>query len=99
MDPCYGTKNPPDCGRRRTLNSIHPGIVFYPVEKRFFTGTGNTRIFIRIKNVYFQSDHAGTHSRYFLYAFAALFIILDPLLSVPIFAAMTKGLTAAEIHW
>jgi multiple antibiotic resistance protein len=33
-----------------------------------------------------------------LYAFAALFIILDPLLSVPIFAAMTKGLTAAEIH-
>jgi multiple antibiotic resistance protein len=33
-----------------------------------------------------------------LYAFAALFIILDPLLSVPIFAAMTKGLTSAEIH-
>jgi multiple antibiotic resistance protein len=33
-----------------------------------------------------------------LYAFAALFIILDPLLSVPIFAAMTKGQTAAEIH-
>jgi multiple antibiotic resistance protein len=33
-----------------------------------------------------------------LYAFAALFIILDPLLSVPIFAAMTKGQTPAEIH-
>jgi multiple antibiotic resistance protein len=33
-----------------------------------------------------------------LYAFAALFIILDPLLSVPIFAAMTKGQTEAEIH-
>ena len=37
-------------------------------------------------------------SRYILYSFAALFIILDPLLSVPIFAAMTKGQTAAEIH-
>lgn len=33
-----------------------------------------------------------------LYSFAALFIILDPLLSVPIFAAMTKGQTPAEIH-
>jgi multiple antibiotic resistance protein len=33
-----------------------------------------------------------------LYAFAALFIILDPLLSVPIFAAMTKGRTPKEIH-
>lgn len=33
-----------------------------------------------------------------LYAFATLFIILDPLLSVPIFAAMTKGQTPAEIH-
>ena len=33
-----------------------------------------------------------------IYAFAALFIILDPLLSVPIFAAMTKGQTPAEIH-
>jgi multiple antibiotic resistance protein len=33
-----------------------------------------------------------------IYAFAALFIILDPLLSVPIFAAMTKGQTKAEIH-
>jgi multiple antibiotic resistance protein len=33
-----------------------------------------------------------------LYAFAALFIILDPLLSVPIFAAMTKGKTTGEIH-
>jgi len=33
-----------------------------------------------------------------LYAFAALFIILDPLLSVPIFAAMTKGQTQKEIH-
>ena len=33
-----------------------------------------------------------------LYSFAALFIILDPLLSVPIFAAMTKGLTPREVH-
>jgi multiple antibiotic resistance protein len=33
-----------------------------------------------------------------LYAFAALFIILDPLLSVPVFAAMTKGQTTREIH-
>ena len=33
-----------------------------------------------------------------LYAFAALFIILDPLLSVPIFAAMTRGQTPKEIH-
>ena len=33
-----------------------------------------------------------------LYSFAALFIILDPLLSVPIFAAMTKGQTPAEKH-
>ena len=33
-----------------------------------------------------------------IYAFAALFIILDPLLSVPIFAAMTKGQTPEEIH-
>jgi small neutral amino acid transporter SnatA (MarC family) len=31
-----------------------------------------------------------------LYAFAALFIILDPLLSVPIFAAMTKGQAPIE---
>jgi multiple antibiotic resistance protein len=33
-----------------------------------------------------------------LYSFAALFIILDPLLSVPVFAAMTRGQTAAEVH-
>jgi len=33
-----------------------------------------------------------------LYSFAALFIILDPVLSVPIFAAMTKGQPPAEIH-
>jgi multiple antibiotic resistance protein len=33
-----------------------------------------------------------------LYSFAALFIILDPLLSVPIFAMMTKGQTSTEIH-
>jgi len=33
-----------------------------------------------------------------LYAFATLFIILDPLLSVPIFAEMTKGQDSAEIH-
>ena len=31
-----------------------------------------------------------------IYAFAALFIILDPLLSVPIFAAMTKGQTTGR---
>jgi len=33
-----------------------------------------------------------------LYSFAALFIILDPLLSVPVFAAMTRGQPAAEVH-
>jgi len=33
-----------------------------------------------------------------IYSFAALFIILDPLLSVPVFAAMTKGQAPAEIH-
>jgi multiple antibiotic resistance protein len=33
-----------------------------------------------------------------LYSFAALFIILDPLLSVPIFAAMTHGQTSREVH-
>jgi multiple antibiotic resistance protein len=33
-----------------------------------------------------------------IYCFAALFIILDPLLSVPIFSAMTKGQNSAEIH-
>jgi multiple antibiotic resistance protein len=33
-----------------------------------------------------------------LYSFAALFIILDPLLSVPVFAAMTRGQTASEVH-
>lgn len=33
-----------------------------------------------------------------IYSFAALFIILDPLLSVPIFAAMTKGQSPVEIH-
>ncbi len=33
-----------------------------------------------------------------LYSFAALFIILDPLLSVPIFAAMIKGQPSKEIH-
>jgi multiple antibiotic resistance protein len=33
-----------------------------------------------------------------IYCFAALFIILDPLLSVPIFSAMTKGQSSSEIH-
>ena len=33
-----------------------------------------------------------------IYTFSALFVILDPLLSVPVFAAMTKGQTPAEIH-
>ena len=33
-----------------------------------------------------------------IYSFAALFIILDPLLSVPIFAAMTKGQAPPEKH-
>jgi multiple antibiotic resistance protein len=32
------------------------------------------------------------------YSFFTLFIILDPLLSVPIFAAMTRGQTPAEVH-
>ncbi|MDD1702901.1 MAG: MarC family protein [Methanoregula sp.] len=33
-----------------------------------------------------------------IYAFAALFVILDPILSVPIFADMTKGQSSREIH-
>lgn len=33
-----------------------------------------------------------------LYSFGAIFIILDPLLSVPIFAEMTKGRTEEEIN-
>ena len=33
-----------------------------------------------------------------LYSFATLFIILDPLLSVPIFSAMTRGQSPSEIH-
>jgi len=32
------------------------------------------------------------------YAFAALFVILDPLLSVPIFTSMTQGQSSAEIN-
>jgi len=32
-----------------------------------------------------------------LYAFSALFVILDPILSVPIFATMTKGQSPSEI--
>ena len=33
-----------------------------------------------------------------IYSFAALFIILDPILSVPVFTTMTKGLPSREIH-
>ena len=33
-----------------------------------------------------------------IYSFAALFIILDPILSVPVFTTMTKGLSPIEIH-
>ena len=33
-----------------------------------------------------------------IYCFSALFVILDPLLSVPIFTAMTKGQTTSEIN-
>jgi multiple antibiotic resistance protein len=33
-----------------------------------------------------------------IYSFAALFIILDPLLSVPIFTVMTRGQSSGEIH-
>jgi len=32
-----------------------------------------------------------------LYSFSALFVILDPILSVPIFATMTRGQSASEI--
>ena len=32
------------------------------------------------------------------YSFAALFVILDPLLSVPIFASMTKDQSSAEVN-
>lgn len=33
-----------------------------------------------------------------IFTFAALFVILDPILSVPIFAEMTKGQSSREIH-
>jgi len=33
-----------------------------------------------------------------IFCFAALFIILDPILSVPIFSTMTQGQTSVEIH-
>ncbi len=33
-----------------------------------------------------------------IYAFSALFVILDPILSVPIFTSMTKGQPASEIN-
>jgi multiple antibiotic resistance protein len=33
-----------------------------------------------------------------IFAFAGLFVILDPLLSVPVFATMTRGQTSTEIH-
>lgn len=33
-----------------------------------------------------------------VYSFGALFVILNPLLSVPIFAAMTKGLPSGEVN-
>jgi len=33
-----------------------------------------------------------------IYAFSALFVILDPILSVPIFTSMTKGQPATEIN-
>jgi multiple antibiotic resistance protein len=33
-----------------------------------------------------------------IYAFAALFVILDPLLSVPIFASMTRGQSPGEVN-
>jgi len=33
-----------------------------------------------------------------LYSFSALFVILDPILSVPIFTSMTRGLSPAEVN-
>jgi len=33
-----------------------------------------------------------------IYSFSALFVILDPLLSVPIFTSMTKGMTPREVN-
>ena len=33
-----------------------------------------------------------------IYAFSALFVILDPILSVPIFTSMTKGQSSSEIN-
>ena len=33
-----------------------------------------------------------------IYSFSALFVILDPLLSVPIFTSMTKDMTAREVN-
>jgi len=52
--------------------------------------------FIRDQRVYLKSMQEIFSG--IIYSFAALFIILDPLLSVPVFAAMTKGQTSAEIH-
>jgi multiple antibiotic resistance protein len=34
-----------------------------------------------------------------IYSFSALFVILDPLLSVPIFTSMTKGQSSSEINF
>ncbi|HNY89866.1 MAG TPA: MarC family protein, partial [Methanoregulaceae archaeon] len=33
-----------------------------------------------------------------IYSFSALFVILDPLLSVPIFTSMTQGQSSSEIN-
>jgi multiple antibiotic resistance protein len=50
---------------------------------------------MRISNKY---EHMSDFLTSLAYSFGALFVILNPLLSVPIFAAMTKGLTPGEVN-
>ncbi len=48
----------------------------------------------KVKNQYCMEDLLSA----LLYSFGAIFIILDPLLSVPIFAEMTRGKSDSEIN-
>lgn len=70
---------------------------FLKKNSRLFPVREKEAIYPKITNISFDCAMSDFFSG-ILYAFAALFIILDPLLSVPIFAAMTKGQTPAEIH-
>jgi len=53
--------------------------------------------FIHGKRIYLRQNMQDIITSIIL-AFAALFVILDPILSVPIFATMTKGQSSSEIH-